>query len=229
MKRKKQQLEILYLLLVFISLFLFQTNGISVEDHILFPLMDTTVFEESEFSNFGGYSYLIIGYLYEPEIYGFGGAPGNCETYLYFNIGSLAIPTIRSIILFLPGERGQIGIDFQIQVYKVTENWAEYGMTWDNKPTVNELITIVDTSNPRFDLTDEIKQDPFNTICLKGFQAHSNYFYSRSREGGNEEFQDLPHLIVNYIGINVSLLISLIISLVGLAIFLFYRISRNRR
>lgn len=230
MGRKKNSFGILCLFLINLSVCVSLVNGASTSDRYLFPLMDTSVFEEAE-SNLGGHNYLIIGYLYEPHIYGFGSeyTPGNCETYLYFNIASLDLSQIKSIILVFPGDLGQIGTDFQIQVFKVTENWAEYGITWDNKPLVDKLISTGDTSNPRFDITNEVKQDPFNTICLKGFQAHSTYFYSNSREKGNQDFQDLPHLIVSTTQLNIFFLAGLIISLIALAIFIYSRIRLSKR
>ena len=107
---------------------------------------------------------------------------------------------------------------FNVMIYNITEEWDEYTLNWNNKPSHGEIIANLLIN----DISDDIVVDISNyimgdgiDICLKTLQSINLYLYSR-------EGLYPPKVIVDIGIINGYSIIFIIFSSIGL-IFVLYR------
>lgn len=211
---KKKKLSILILGIFFASLILSATPACAEEKKYTTADADTYVDDRYPTTNFG-YSQSLIVCISTAIFIGY-----VAEAYLYFNLAGKPDSWMKveiEITLFVKSAE-----PFDVILYLITEEWDEYTLTWNNKPSGGENIitlNIHDSFKIFFDISDYVRGDGMS-ICLK-VASDEGLMHAYSKESSHPY---PPQLIWTYEEekINGYNILLLILGTIGV-VFIIYR------
>ncbi|GAB4526967.1 MAG: hypothetical protein Kow0063_01770 [Anaerolineae bacterium] len=112
---------------------------------IFYPSADAPVREGAPNSTAPNQLYLGAGYD-DGYLYG---SSGRVRFYLHFNLSSLpadCIITEATLRLYQVGGRDYPGVSRTVSLYRVTGNWSEASVTWNNRPGYAEAVGDIHTT-----------------------------------------------------------------------------------
>ena len=140
---------------------------------------DAHVRQNNPTSNYGSESSFVVGYK----------SGDRYETYLFFDLSGVSdIENVESIELDIPIYYAPESV--QIEVYTTEGTWEESTITWNNKPSVSELLGYINvekqtsytTTIYSLDITSIASDKTSLGICLRAPSA-SNYAQGDSKDG----------------------------------------------
>ncbi|MFX1313737.1 MAG: DNRLRE domain-containing protein, partial [Promethearchaeota archaeon] len=170
--------------LIFSSIFIPYVHATTKKT--IYATKDSYVSSYDREINYGGQNFLYLGIwnIYEYEVY------------LYFDLDLIKLGW-NNVYLYL--DFSLVSDTMEFEVFKIVDNWDEFSINWNNKPSVFKgllLFSFQVSDNGLYNIKfkPEISENSFS-MCIRASDG-DNYASLSSREGSNENYR--PRLEFEY-------------------------------